>query len=688
MPIKPTNELKEEAFTRLWKNNSCWAKLALDDAVIFARANVPRSPDTVTTQEELIRAEFYTHLWPALEGRGWKEDDDDEGVFFYQSEKFASISAVMNDVLRVHPELTNMVLPLLVRIEESRTRSAQMENQARAKELAISASNVNLHRLQNFIDRYAPMQLLHDRIRKANKIALGRRLLTACFYSDAAQNVLKAATDQSTSGETSDEKLLHILAVDGRSTLPHPLWTNNHDALLLRGIADHGWGDDGLKGIIGDRGIKWGFPFEVTKNAPIQRMGLGERENLRSTAERAASVLNKNFEVFEAMIGFNKTIIIDTYGLTRHEIEGDKIDDASMTWRVDQTLLHQASKKSDHSQEAVELPAKKDLAKRAKAIISKAMARLNSSTAFGETGKKATEIDREEGESHDYAVINQGNPCYVLLAELIRAVLKGSNKSAIQMRMMWNLIRDEAVALTAMLSTHSDKKTELDELKKIMSQIKLAKKSSSCSMTQAKNILRVMIGEKPIPPRNQAESMFPAMPAEEIDIEEKAKSAAKRETKKNEPALGERALGRALKKAQDKQGTGPVAFTAKEEDSLGLQLTMVEVYILSAFCMESMPLVLSSTKVSGLSRKPTWVGILQTLHSMAKEQLRTSVDALNTCKAALDKARNEGFGLEAVATLASKVAKAEADHSSRDEAASTVADYLLNHPTSSMAKKR
>lgn len=687
--INPTNEMKEEAFTKLWKSHCSWSNRALDDAVSFAQSNEPRTSDDATNHNEIIRTEFYTHLWPALEARGWKEDEDDDEVYHFQAEKYVSVAAVMNDVLRVHPELKNMVLPLLVRIEESRTKTLEFENQKRANDLAISASNVNLHKLQGFLDRYAPMQLLHDRIRKANKIALGRRLVSACFFSDAANALIKAADDLPAE-ETSDEKILNLLTLDGRSALPHPLWTNNHDVVLLRAIAEHGWigGDDSMKAIIKDREIKWGFPFEVTKNLPVQRLGLEERTNLRSTADRAASILSNNFEVFEAIPGFNMNLIIDSYGLTNNETDENQSDGdlRSRTWRVDQTLLHQASKKSEPSQVAVDLPPKKDLVKRAKAFISKGIARLDSGSAFVDSMKNV-DNDPEEADSHGYVAINQGKGCYVLLAELLRAILKGSNKSGMQTRIMWQLARDEATALIDMLSPQSDSQNEVDEMKKILSQIKLAKKSTYTSMTQGKNVLRVMLGEKPVPPRNVLEPMFPAAPAVETS-DDKANRAPTRDTKKNDPALGERALGRAMKKAQDKQDSGPVAFSSNDDDSLGLQLTMVEVYILSAFCMKSMPLMLPGTKDSGMTRVPTWEGVLATLSIMAKDQLKNSLDALKTCKSALERARNEGFGPDAVAALASKVAKAESIQSLREEAASTVADYMLNHPTTSLAKKR
>ena len=110
----------------------------------------------------------------------------------------------------------------------------------------------------------------------------------------------------------------------------------------------------------------------------------------------------------------------------------------------------------------------------------------------------------------------------------------------------------EASALKMMLSSQNDNKKEIDEMKKISDQIVLARNAATKATTQAKNVLRVMLGEKPHPPRNQAgstENMFPLerkVPTAAV-AGTKVKAVPKAKVKRHDPSLGERAIRRAMK---------------------------------------------------------------------------------------------------------------------------------------------
>ena len=191
----------------------------------------------------------------------------------------------------------------------------QQNDQDKAKELAMTASNIDLKSLRSLIDRYSPKQILHDRTRKANRIPLRLRLLFTCFYVKAAIGVVKTVDEESSTSNnettpSDHDKLSDILGVDARSGLPHPLWTRKHDAILIRSVAKHGWVDvdSNLKDIVNDKDITWGFPFEASNNAPIQQIGDQGMNNIRATAERAAAILNDKKEVLEALPGFNKKL--------------------------------------------------------------------------------------------------------------------------------------------------------------------------------------------------------------------------------------------------------------------------------------------------------------------------------------------------------------------------------------------
>ena len=114
------------------------------------------------------------------------------------------------------------------------------------------------------------------------------------------------------------------------------------------------------------------------------------------------------------------------------------MDDGDKKWRVDERLLHQVSKKSEPTKEVFDLPAKKDFVKRARHIIQKTMIRL---VPDGTNGKmlpppKAVEADSKSSESHGYIVIDQGNHCSILLAEMVRALMKGTTRVLASMRTM------------------------------------------------------------------------------------------------------------------------------------------------------------------------------------------------------------------------------------------------------------
>ena len=129
--------------------------------------------------------------------------------------------------------------------------------------------------------------------------------------------------------------------------------------------------------------------------------------------------------------------MIDSYGLTQ-QVEEDAMDDGHKLWRVDDRLLHQASKKTEPIQEAVDLPAKKDFVKRAKYVIQKTLPKLRSdgTASKAPSSAKAVDGDAKSSESHGYIVIDQGYRGNILLAEMVRALVKGTTKASSQLRMM------------------------------------------------------------------------------------------------------------------------------------------------------------------------------------------------------------------------------------------------------------
>jgi hypothetical protein len=246
----------------------------------------------------------------------------------------------------------------------------------------------------------------------------------------------------------------------------------------------------------------------------------------------------------------------------------------------------------------------------------------------------------------------------------------------------WQLCHIEATSLKTMLEQQVDRKKEVDELDRIMDQIALAKfATAKRSTTQGKNVLRVMLGEKPQAPRNNGDSkserIFPVEKTAPAPGATKAKALPKKKLKKFDPPIGEKAIRRAMKKAHDYNNGIAFGFI-KGKDDLGLQLTMIETYILSTFCCDGMPLVSDmDSKKSDLSGSRTWKDISKTLIDIARQQLQHSTEVVAYCKAALAKGGSQNLEEKQINALASNLSRAESDMAIREEAARLAGDFAV-----------
>ncbi|KAG7370276.1 DNA/RNA helicase, superfamily II, SNF2 family protein [Nitzschia inconspicua] len=695
------SQRKQETFHKLWKKHEPWAKRALDDAMTYATQNEGRSMSAQSQQQEIVNGLFYSHLWPALQARQWRSDDDDEDVFVYQNQTFKSPSAVMNEVVRIHPELQNMVIPLLTKIEQARLQVTEHERSVRQKDLAITSENVDLKSLEGLLERYSPMQFVFDRKRKGNKLSLGRKVLSACLYEYAAFTLHDAAVGlqekHDDDGDDYDiDYLSKVLIVDGRTALPHPLWTKQHDMTLIAGIMKHGWCeiDRNMKQMLSDSKLHWGYPFEITRSAPAQRIGRAQMQILKSTAERAASVLNDHSETLHVLSGFNKNLIIESFGLTHHDIEGTEPNVGGKEWRTDPSLLHQSSKKVDGTlDEPVDLPPKKDLVKRSRSILDKSIevfrrSGLDALVAESEAAAKPKK-EKKVTESYGYTVIDQSDRCNILLAELVRTLVKASPKHKKEMMSLWSVTINEATALEALLAPHEiEMKVEVAAMRKIVEQLKVAKLACKTAMRQGKNVLRCTIGEKPHPTRYDNEAQFPDANAL-LSAAEK-KGAVKKRVWKNDPSLGERAILNAVKKISKRNSeiVGPVCrFDNYQEDTSGIPLTMMEVWILTIFCTMGVPAGSSSNgKSSNLTSPLTWADVAKALEVMARQQLTNAEDFVKDCEDAVAKAKDQGHKAETIAALEAKVSLAKSEQAARHHAAATTADVITD-PVGILGKK-
>jgi hypothetical protein len=741
-PFKVTSADKEEttrtAFKKLWSSNYRWVKLALADAVEYAKANEARSllvfdsPSTHQKEDENDECTklFYKSVWPSLSGRGWKEesnaDNRSKTYTFGDEHKFSSPSSVLNEVVRIHPELANMVIPILNTLEQSRISKNRKDVEDRAKHISLSPETLNLETLNEFLKRYAPLQLLSER-KSSNRITIGRRVLTSCYYKHAAFCLFKKAVESAaknstnTNGEAGavpssqeiDAALSNILAIEPRAARPHYEWTLQHDVTLIRAIAKHGWIDreKSCRAITEDSKIKWGHPFEFTesteqdsrKSLPPQ-----ELENLTSTANRAASFLENHSEVLEVLKGCNRHLIIESYGL-KHNIS----EDNQLEWKMDNDLLLEAptnlntasstKETSSVPSEPVDLPVKKDLTKRAKTVIQKSITILDLGVQPGGTLRKqaaataaskqsASEASAVEVIDHNYTKIDQGDRCCILLAEMVRGIVKGSyQKNGKPMRLLFSLAYEEACVLENLFDG-----TKAEEMKRIASHIAESKKSMKVAAIPSKNILRVMLGLEPNNVRSSNGNETSLFPTALSDIKPSSfsKGSVKREPfRREDGALGERAITRAMKKALDKSNGTRIPIAKEADNDVGLQLTMIEVLILFTFCSEGIPVIHGDDIVPNSMIKEeeptltTWGSIASILDITVKDALQRATEKSRKCRAMLQKLESGAdVDHDSKDKAIKQVSIAEVEEAMKEEAARHALDFQL-HPAK-LAKKR
>ena len=469
---------------------------------------------------------------------------------------------------------------LLSSIECNRLESIDSIKQERSKHLAMTCENVDLSTLSTFLERYCPFQLLVDRRKASNRIGLQKRLLSVCSLLETASDVVAQAS--ASDGSVDVKKLEKVLYIDKRSTLPHPLWTTRHDAILIQAIAKHGWINQSTscREITNDPTIKWGAPFESAAKKNDDTAGSSGLEDLVATSKRAAHFLNAHHHALEEIKGFNQNLVVRTYGLVRLQNgEGH----AQHKWTVDVNQLQPSQNEADDQ----ELPTKKDLVKRAKIVLTK-------------TENAAASSDKKSPEEplHDYAVLDQSERCNIYLAEIMRGALKTPASSKFAKTLYTAAIHEarKRVEETS-FSGGSSSKTDYRYLTRVWEQLQFVKQNLSKGTTQSKNVIRVMLGEEPVKPKNAEDSLFPKGKVSSLALRTVEPARAKpRATSRSARSAGETAIATARKRLKDRYSS-PDKFASLENTAM-LELTEIETLLLSMLCAYGLPTSLDERKSS------------------------------------------------------------------------------------------
>lgn len=451
----------------------------------------------------------------------------------------------------------------------------------RAKDLALSVDQTDLEHVRSFLERFGSIQLIYDRV-KSTHIRLRRKILTAGTMLCNASTLVRRASDAAGNEGSSIDQLAKTLAVDKRLTLPHPMWTSRHDAVLIHAIAKHGWIDeDGAVRAIGDDpSVKWGAPFSNIEGdtfVPINN------DHVVATAIQVAIFFTHHSDMINELKGFNQYLLIRTYGLTRQSNEKEAVDQSKQTrWVVDLSRLQliKGSLRSTEPAKLIDLPPKKDLVKRAKAILSKVIAPpiLNKQ-------------DNPILHTHDYTVLDQMDVTNVFLAEMLRGILREPWNSKHNKKLCC-LASDEARrrADTLLSQGNGDLVQAAANLRRIAEHIDEVRCSLSKSATQYKNIIRAILGEEVQKPRNKdGESLFP--PRKNYSVLQTttlrdSEGVRKSGLRLNGRPAGEKAIDLARQRLMKRYGFNDGTCARDETE---LELTEIETLILFTACAIGIP---------------------------------------------------------------------------------------------------
>lgn len=596
---------------------------------------------------------------------------------------------MLKAAVELHPDLAPMCESLLASQALTRRQSLESKTLERNDDLAINVEQTDASRLRKFLERYAPMQVLADRNRPS-RARFSRRILTTCTLMDTARSLVRNA--DATSGDaTAIERLASALAVDRRASLPHPLWTARHDAILMHAITKHGWIDheSRLRAIAEDPLIKWGAPFELTGDS--QNVVQEDVKSVAVVAHRAASTLNQHHEMLEEFKGFNAKPLIRAYSLMRQKCDDDSLafnperpSHGHSGWVVDETEIRASVgvQLDKQDTEPADLPTPKELQKRAKTLLTRTYADTQLPTS-GAT---------EAAPTHGFAVLNQGNRCNALLGEILRGLLKAPTQSKFN-RKLCQIAYQEASERAR--ETQDEKVDQaVQEMTRIADHVKLVERNLTKSARQYKNVLRVILGEDPLQGRGADEgALFPVekvMSVFPVTLAKKASKSRSRLKVGQARATGDLAIDAATRKLLNR---GQIDNNAIADDADNLHLTEIEVLILSVACSMGLPcwkedwgavMPVSQTQSRKNPYTLTWASFGRAAAELGQEALATGKANVNKTEGEISRVTN----LENPTTKDSyvqKLFKLENQHERKKRAAEQALEYSLEPET--LAKK-
>ena len=516
--------------------------------------------------------------------------------------------------------------------------------------------------LIRFLLEYAPLQLIVDRS-KPSKISLDRKLLSVCSLMTVARQVVSEAdeTYRDPAKRKSDDEYLNLALLPHiqtrRAPVPSPFWKTRHDGVLVRAIVKHGWlnSTSAYSKLKSDVSLRWNVPQALAEAKPEETNSVEDAEalaHLNRTAQEAARLLTTAVSS-DALVGFNIDYVSKVLCLQK---DNDK-------WVVNEEKFGRQFHSLISKDVDFTLPSRIDLVKRATAILpgfhsshehndstdEKAGSRSRPSDSQSSGAETSTEGNRD----HGFCVLDQTNPRNVLLAEILKWLLK--TKQTNNLRTWKAVARLAEMECRRLATTCSD-----DKMKQFTEHLVFLTHSvaSRGSSRLVKNVLKVILGMDPQPdPKNPQAPLFPpsrndgpnsrfpgnaaeACSTDTVSDDHLTGKKSVNSLVQTMPSLAEAAIARCSKGSILKCSTDNTSDTEKKP----LPLTMLETIILRVASSHGIPVWeeeysdWTSDTICSCENKLTWCFLADRLNSLAKQWQELCVEELEAAKLALRKA--------------------------------------------------
>ena len=265
--------------------------------------------------------------------------------------------------------------------------------------------------------------------------------------------------------------------------------------------------------MIADKSISWGPPFDSLP--PPSSDAEVRKKELVTVAKRAEKFVRAMDSRDEAK--YVNLDLLSTHFCLNRVADSSDSNCATVTvdkkeWKLNKKALMVKHQCFCGEMVAIDLPHRKDLTKRAKVVLGSLMA--------SSVEKKGDDLKHDPKQSHGFTILDQSDVSNALLAELMRGVLKSpvNNKEGKEfaktlctaaLAEAQKRVDDAREFVHDFDSSQKPMKMKCENLNSVLKHIRHVETSLSMPPRLYKNVLRVILGDSPIPGKSDGEPLFP-----------------------------------------------------------------------------------------------------------------------------------------------------------------------------------